>query len=370
MKIAVDISQIIHQATGVARYTKELIEALLNYDRKNDYVFVFYSLRQKLNRSIEFKIKKHHSLKKFFLPPTILEFLWNKLHIFSIDNLIGKNDLLLTSDWVEPPSQTKKITVVHDLVFIKFPETLDKKIVTVQKRRLEWVKKESSLIVTDSYSTKNDILKLLNIPQKKIKVIYPAVQVSKPQSSQIRKTLAKYQIKKPFILTVGKIEPRKNLHRLIKAFIKTKPAKLKLIIVGPKGWGGVNKQLTNLTYKNNIKLLGVVSDIELYCLYKAADFFIYPSLYEGFGYPVVEAMKLGCPIATSNTSALKEIAQGAGLLFNPLDENMIAKTINTLYHSPDLQNKLRLKGIKKAKQFSLKKYGRQLVKTFQQVYNN
>lgn len=382
MKIAIDISQIVHRGAGVARYTKELTKALLKYDHRNQYVFFFSSLRQKMDKNLKKEIEKKHFLKEFFLPPTVLDLLWNQWHIFSIDNLVGKNDLLLTSDWIEPPSQSKKITVIHDLVSLKYPEESHPRtefalknfivfpnIVTVQKRRLSWVKKESALIISDSFATKNDIIELLKVPEDKIEVIYPPVEINIPTNNEVRKTTRKYQIRKPFILTVGKIEPRKNLRRLINAFKKAKLNDVDLIIVGPKGWNKTIKQGNNSTIKhNNIKFLGFIPDIELYSLYQSALFFIYPSIYEGFGYPIVEAMKLKCPIATSDTSSLKEIAENVALLFNPYNENAIAQAIVTLYQNPNLRKELYQKAIKRAKQFSLEKYAHNLIRTFERFH--
>lgn len=369
MRIAIDISQIVYQGTGVAKYTKGLIEALLKYDKKNRYVFFFSSLRQKLDINVETKICQKFLLKKYFLPPTLLDFLWNKLHIFPIDNFIGENDLVLTSDWTEPPSQSKKITVVHDLIYLKFPETLDKKIVNVQKRRLVWVKKESSLIISDSFATKNDIVELLKVPEDKIKVIYPAVEISNPTLPEIKKTINKYQIKRPFILTVGKIEPRKNIKRLINAFMKAKIKDIDLLIVGPKGWSIENRPLA-IDYQqyNNIKFLGFIPDKDLSCLYKTALFFIYPSIYEGFGYPVIEAMKMGCASATSNTSSLKEIADGFALLFNPYSEDDITNTIVTMYRNENLRKQLKEKGKKRSRDFSQKKFAHDLMRAFEKIY--
>jgi glycosyltransferase involved in cell wall biosynthesis len=366
MKIAIDISQIVYPGTGVGRYIKELIEALLKYDKRNDYIFFFSSLRQKLDKNIEAKILQKFILKEYFLPSTFLDFLWNRLHIFSIDNFVGQNDLVLTSDWTEPPSISKKITVVHDLVYLKFPKTLDGRIVNVQKRRLAWVKKESNLIIADSFATKNDMVKFLKVSDDKIEVIYPAVEIINPNDVEIKKTLKKYQIEKPFILTVGKIEPRKNLKRLINAFIKTKLTDIDLIIVGAKGWDKTIEQYNNLAMKNNnIRFLGFIPDIELYSLYKSALFFIYPSIYEGFGYPVVEAMKIGCPVITSNTSSLREIAENYGLLFNPYSEEDIVNTVTTLYKNGSLRQQLKEKGKKRSKDFSQQKFAKDLMMVFE-----
>lgn len=360
MKIGVDISQIVYPGTGVARYLNNMIDAIVKYDHNNQYCFFFSSLRKKIPFEIEKKIGNKHLIKKFFFPPTLLDLIWNQIHIISIEKFVGQVDLFVTSDWTEPPSKNKKITVIHDLVYLTYPETLDKKIIEVQKRRIEWVKKESSLIIADSLATKNDIVRKLNISPKKIKVIYPAVNIDPiPDANFTQKTLNKYSLTKPFILTVGKIEPRKNLKRLISAFYQAKIKNLNLVIVGPKGW-----DKDNFSNCQNIRFLGYIPDQELFSLYQSALFFIYPSLYEGFGYPLVEAMILGCPVATSNTSSLKEIAEGYGLLFNPIKEEEITKAIIKLQQKR-LREDLKKRGLVRAKQFSLENYAKKLINTFE-----
>lgn len=364
MKIGIDISQIVYEGTGVARYTKMLIEAILKYDKKNEYIFFFSSLRGRLPQNIQAKIYR--------LPPTLLEFLWNRAHILPIENFIGKIDVFISSDWTQPPSKAKKITIVHDLVYLKYPETLPKSIIDVQKRRLNWVKKEVDLIITDSESTKKDLIELLNIPAEKIKVIYPAMIL--PISP-----IPPISLQRPFILTVAKLEPRKNIPRLINAFQKANLKDVDLVIVGPKGWpastgtpGVADLSSEALakgewtprgwTKQDNVKFLGFVPDSDLYSLYSKALFFIYPSLYEGFGYPVVEAMSLGCPVATSNTSSLLEIGKGAAYLFNPESEEDIKNAILKLYEDKDLRAKLSIAGKKRAADFSPAKFATDFLK--------
>ncbi|HLC94181.1 MAG TPA: glycosyltransferase family 1 protein [Patescibacteria group bacterium] len=373
MKIAIDISQIVYEGSGVARYVKNMVEILLRYDQKNEYVFFFSSLRGKLNRQIETAIKNKHTLKKYLLPPILLDLLWNRLHIFPIDHLIGKVDLIITSDWTEPPSRAKKITVIHDLVFLKFSETLPQKIIDVQKRRLQWVKKESALIIADSQSTKKDLTDLLNISQEKIEVVYPAVIHPRGGSSltsqNYQTVLKKYQLTKPFILTVGKREPRKNLKRLMSAFLRSGLHDVDLVVVSSKGWKESEIDLDSSKY-NAVKFLGFVPDHELYSLYQSALFFVFPSLYEGFGYPIVEAMQLGCPVATSNTSSLREIAQGNALLFDPHNEDAICQSLIKLSTDTSLREELKNKGLKRASDFSKEKFAAQLLSIFEKVYEN
>lgn len=369
MKIAIDISQIVYEGSGVSRYLNFLIKGLLQYDQKNKYTFFFSSLRKKIDKSLEKKIKEKNQLKKFPFPPTILDFLWNRLHVFPIENLIGNNDIFFSSDWTEPPTKSFKITTIHDLVYLKFPQTMTEKIINVQKRRLKWVKKESNLIIADSKTTKKDIINLLKIPSKKIEVVYPAVEVNVNPKSIVNRTLKKLNFNRPFILTVGKLEPRKNIKKLINAFLKAKLKNIDLVIVGQKGWGELYSDYFKYTLPN-IKFLGFIPDIDLYSLYQSALFFIYPSLYEGFGYPVVEAMKLDCPVATSNTSSLEEIGKNSALLFNPEKETEITKAIINLYQNPRLRERLIIAGRKKRNIFSLKKFSYQLINIFEKFNEN
>ncbi len=176
MKIGIDISQLAFKNTGVANYLSKLIESLIENDKENEYIFFFSSFRQNLPAHI----LKHQSnpkvtIKCFKFPPSFLDLIWNNLHILPIDWLMGKVDLLITSDWVEPPSKSKKATIIYDLIVYKFPKETAQKIIDVQKRKLKWVKKESDLIFTISESSKKDIEELLGIDKSKIKVIIPGL---------------------------------------------------------------------------------------------------------------------------------------------------------------------------------------------------
>lgn len=188
MKIGIDISQLAYSNTGVSNFLKNLIENLLKFDKENEYVLFYSSLRKKLPDSLFWthepylKIKKENiNAKKVVIyeykfPPILLDFLWNKLHIFPIENLIGKIDIFITSDWTEPPvKKAFKATIIYDLIIYKYPNETDKRIIETQKRKLKWVKKESDLIFTISESTKKDVSEILDINYEKIKVIYPGL---------------------------------------------------------------------------------------------------------------------------------------------------------------------------------------------------
>ncbi len=368
MNIGIDISQIVYEGTGVARFTDGLVHAILEYDTRNQWVFFFSSFRKNLGESIEKKIiTKGHKFIKLKIPPTLLSFLSNDLHSSFLSSKIydlrSSIDWFISSDWTEPHfPKVKKATIVHDLVYLRYPETVNTKIRQTQKKRLQLVKKESQIIFADSEATKKDCSKLLHIEEERIIINYPGIEMTLPTAHQINQTLKKYNLEeKKFILTVGKLEPRKNLERLIQSFSLLKQNDIELVIAGPKGWGETSN-IQHLT--SHIKFLGYVPDQELYSLYSSCLFFIFPSIWEGFGYPIIEAMKCEAPIACSNTSSIKEIAGNAALLFDPFNNESIYQSINALIQDKKLRNYLVKKGNERSKQFTWKRYYNTLISPF------
>ncbi len=177
MKIGIDVSQLAYKDTGVANYLENLVKNFLTIDKKNEYVLFFSSLRKSIEYPVSsIQLGKNVQIKKFRLPPSVLDLLWNRLHIFPIEWFIGNIDVFITSDWTEPPTRrAKKATILYDLIVYKYPKETDKKIVETQKRKLHWVKKESDLIFCISEATKKDAQEILGIDKEKLKVIYPGI---------------------------------------------------------------------------------------------------------------------------------------------------------------------------------------------------
>lgn len=174
MRIGIDVSQIVYEG-GVGEYVKDLVEGLLKVDTKNDYTLFFSSLRRDIKSQISNfqSINKMVKIKTFRFPPTLLDFLWNRLHILPIEWLIGDIDVFLASDWTQPPTKAKKMTILYDLLVYKYPQEMHRKIVAVQRRRLAWVKKECDKIICISESTKKDAMEILGVEEEKLKVVYP-----------------------------------------------------------------------------------------------------------------------------------------------------------------------------------------------------
>lgn len=366
MKIAIDISQIAYEATGVANYTKELVTNLLALDNKNKYLLFAYSLRKKqvfaefftkLNAS-GFKFEK----KIFNFPQKIGNLIWNKIHVYPLEKLVGGIDIYHSSDWIQIPAKCKKITTVHDLVVYKYPETSDPYIVETQKKRLSHVKNECQIILSDSKATKDDLVNILNFSPNKIKVVYPGISADfyKTNSGNLD-ILSKYNISEPYILTVGTNDPRKNFNTLIRAFNNLNNNNLTLLIVSKAGWG------EELKLNKKIKLINEITTAELALLYNHAKIFVYPSLYEGFGLPLVEAFASGCPVITSNRGSLKEVAENSALIIDPENESEISHSIIKVLKNKELREDLIQKGKQRAQVFSWQKSAEKIIKIYENL---
>jgi glycosyltransferase involved in cell wall biosynthesis len=177
MKIGIDISQTAYEGTGVGNYVQQLVSHLLEIDNTNEYVLFYSSLRRKIHTS-RFTVQNKNAkfkIKQFKFPPTFLDLLWNRLHIIPIEWLIGDIDVFISSDWTQPPSKAIKATILYDLIVYKYPEETAEKIIAVQKRKLDWVKKECDMLLCISEATKKDAMEILKIPEKKLQVIYPGI---------------------------------------------------------------------------------------------------------------------------------------------------------------------------------------------------
>lgn len=192
MKIGFDISQCAFEKTGVSNYLKELIFALLEKDDKNSYVFFYSSLRRPLPDDIAQKVKLHGKkavIKTYQFPPSFLSTLWNGMHQVPIETFVGNVDVFISSDWYQPPAKSAKLgTIIYDMIVYKYPKEthaqtsfslrnmrLKQNIVSVQKKRLKWVKKECDFILCISESTKKDVEEILSIDSSKLYVVYPGV---------------------------------------------------------------------------------------------------------------------------------------------------------------------------------------------------
>ena len=379
MIIGIDISSIPY-GTGVSNYTLNLVRSLLKTDKTNTYKLFYSSLRRPLPPEIK-QLAHHHQFKIYHhrLPPTLLSILWNKLHILPIELFIGKCDLFHTSDWTQPPTKhAKTITTIHDLVPFIFPETLHPLIVKTHTLKLKQAIQHCHHFICVSQNTQTDLLKIF--PQIKItqtSVIHEAAETKydqflelslKKQALKKEKIYRFYDLKK-YLLAQGTREPRKNLHRLITAFIKYKnkypKSTLELAISGKYGWG---QDVAHLKHPF-IKILGYIPEKDMVALHASALALAYPSTYEGFGLPIIKSLKVGVPVICSNTSSMPEIVGDVGLLVNPNSVDEIAHAICKISRYPSLRKKLIQKGLVQAQKFSWDQTAKQTLLVYNQVNN-
>lgn len=350
MHIAIDVSQVIY-GTGVSAYTKHLVSNLINIDKENKYTLFGGSLRR-----IE-DLKKVAN-KAFYYPPSLADFVWNKLHKFPIEKLLGPIDILHTSDWAEPPSlKAIKITTIHDLYPIKFPNLINRNVLEVHKRKLYWVFKESKFIIVPSNSTRNDLLDL-GIEEKQIRVIPEAPNLNRVSTNNVIEVKNKYKINGEYLIAIGATK-LKNTEKIIKAFHLARSGKdLKLVIVGrPNG--------ITLKEERNLRILGHVENNELAGLLTGSSGLVFPSIYEGFGLPVLDAFNCGVPVITSTNASLPEVAGEAAIFVNANDENSIAEGMIKAVRGPKGWIE---KGYEQVKKFSWEKTAQMTLDVYNEAY--
>ena len=348
MKAIIDCEIFKNQETGVEKYTKELIRHL---DGKIDLKllhnsYVSHPLFSKYS-TICLKRKKFPFCRPFYA-------------LFFSPKRLG--DILhaptpVTPFWKKP--KCKLIITVHDLTPLIFPQYHNWKRRIFFRLLLKHIISMSDAIIVDSQSTKKDVSTFFSTPENKINVVHLASDM-KPNNVQLP---SKYGIKGDYLLYVGTVEPRKNLSRLIEAFHQL-DQKLKLVIVGVSGWD--NKAVYK-TKNPNIIFTGYVPEEDLPVFYCNAKLLIYPSLYEGFGFPILEAMNCGCPVITSNVSSMPEVAGDAALLVDPYSVEEIKRAVQKLLSDAQLRKRLIDNGMRQAMRFSWGKTADETIKVYEKV---
>ncbi len=360
MKIAIDISQAIY-GTGVSVYTKNLVAGLIKLHPEDEFILFGGSLRR-YPELVSLAKKLKGVPKVFRLPPTFMDFVWNSLHIWPVEKITGPVDIIHTSDWTEPPSKYPKITTVHDLIPFKYPQTTTQSIRQAHKKRLAWVIRESKKIIAVSQSTKQDLISILKVPSEKIVVIPEGVEEKYyPQPLEIQEIVKRrYKTGDDYLFTLSTVEPRKNQAALIQAYkiVKRRYPNFKLLIGGRTGWGEI------ITPVEGVLLPGYIPDADLPALYSGCLAFIFPSLYEGFGLPPLQAMACGAAVAVSDVSSLPEVVGEAGVLFDP---NSIESIAAGIIEAIENRSKMRQNSLEQASKFTWERTAEKTYNVYKQV---
>lgn len=369
MKIGLITNMMDGQNTGIGRYTENLVINLLSIDKENEY-FLIHSNKKKYSfegNYQEIRLPFFDSIpKKLVIGALLFEKICR-------DN---KLDILHDLGQISPfffKSKTKKILTIFDLSPVIFPQFFTS-LTNLYTRLFPMIIKNTNQIVTISENSKTDIVKRFKVLIEKITVTYLGVEDTfKPITDKVYLELirTKYHLPDKFILFVGTIEPRKNLISLLTAFsdIRKRQLDVKLVIVGKMGWlqDNILQTIEQLNIKQEVVFTGFVKDEHLPAIYSLAKVFVYPSLYEGFGLPVLEAMACGCPVITSDTSSLPEIVGNTTISINSHREREIISAIMDVTTKRYIWNKLSIGGIKRARKFSWQKTARQTLKIYEDV---
>lgn len=381
LKVVVDATPISPRPSGVGLYVANLINSLNKIQvQENFHLGSVYQpgLKNWLLGNLTFPdcLEEFSDLQILPIPvriSTLLMKLSLKPTLFYYEKYFGFPDIVHGTNYsVYPCQKSKRVMSIYDISFIKYPNYINsvvKRYTEQVQRCLQW----TDLIITISESSKRDIVESLKVEPESVYVTplasrYHPNYLSLELLKQLEE-LTNYDFAQPYILFVSTIEPRKNITSLILAFnlLKQKyKIEHRLILIGQKGWHykPILAEIENSPYKNQIHHLNYLSDKLVALFYSRADVFVYPSYYEGFGLPVLEAMTLGAPVVTSNTSSLPEVVGDAALLIDPHDSTSLAKAILQVISDPKLRNQLIDKGKKRAKLYSWERTAKETLKAY------
>lgn len=372
--IGIDTTAAHEQSAGIGRYVRELIRALAAEDSSTPYrLFVAGATRDRLPPPPG----PNFSWRPTRITPLWFARLWHRLQLpLPIESFTGRVRLFHATDFTLPPALpgTPTLLTVHDLSFVRAPETATPVLKAYLDRVVPRSVARATHILADSQATKDDLIALYGTPADKITVLLSGVsahfrRVDDPAAHQAVRE--RYGIPpQPYIISVGTVQPRKNYARLMEALATLGPegADIHLVIAGGRGWldSPIYGAVKSFGLENRVHFTGFVDDADLPALYSAALCLAYPSLYEGFGFPVLEAFACGTPVVSSTLSSIPEVAGDAALLVDPYDVGALAAALRRVLNDPALRAGLVERGARQAAQFTWARTARHLREIYRQ----
>lgn len=384
MTIGVDI-RVLARGTrsGIEEYAINILSRLPKIDKSINYKF-FYNAFRKADLDFDWLGLPNVELKSFNIPNRFFDISSYCFNFPPVDKLLGGADVFFSPHifLAALSGSCPSVVTFHDLSFERYKE-----FYSIQKRYWHFSMdpkrqaKRAQKIIAVSESTKKDLVEIYGIPDNKVQVVYsgidPALSIPHPDSRSLE-IKKKYNLPDKYILYLGTIEPRKNIIGLIKAFelfcTKYRPpnAKYKLVIAGAKGWlyHDVFRAYMNSSQKSDIVFAGFIENNDKAEVYKNSDLFVYPSFFEGFGFPPLEAMSAGIPVITSSSSSLSEAVGGGALAVDPYNINELAGAMNELLANKQLKNKMIERGRERIKKFSWDKCSQETLEILISIKKN
>ncbi|MEW5960376.1 MAG: glycosyltransferase family 1 protein [Chloroflexota bacterium] len=376
MRIGIDYTAALKQSGGIGRYTRGLITTLAHLDDKNSYTLLATPDAPRAGLQ-PFQARQNFCHKIYPLPERWLTIGWHRFFLpVPVEWLAGPLDLFHSPNFILPPTRhAKTLLTVHDLSFMRHPQG------AVESLR-RWLKKvvprslaRADHILADSQSTKQDLIDIFNLDADTITVVGAGVEerfrpITDPAVLAAIRRRYRLPPQDKLILGLGTLEPRKNFTGLIAAFNRSPVrATHHLVIAGGKGWlyDDIFAAAAASPAADRIHLIGFVADTDLPALYSLADIFAYPSHYEGFGIPVIEALACGTPVICANNSSLPEVAGPAALLVEATDLAALAEGLQRLATDPALRRQAIEQGLQQARQFTWTAAARRLLAVYRQL---
>jgi len=365
MLIGVDASRATHaQRTGTETYSAELVRRLPDFLHGHRLRFYAHTPPD------DDLLLATHSAEWRVMP---FPRLWTHVRL-SLEMALEAPDVLFVPAHVIPLAHPERCVVtVHDLGYLAYPQThplFSRWYLTLSTR---WNVQVASHVIADSEATRRDLHDRLNVNPAKVSVVYPGYDEQRFQpvrdEQRIEKAREKYGIRERYVLFLGTVQPRKNLTRLVEAFAQTGDPTTQLVIAGRRGWltGDLYRHAKTLALGERVCFPGYIAAEDVPALLTGATLFAFPSLYEGFGLPVLEAMACGTPVLCSNAASLPEVAGDAALLTDPHDTDSLGLALQRLLQDETLRRDLIARGLARARRFSWDSSARQIAGIIGQI---
>lgn len=368
MRIAIDAHSIGTQLAGNATYAASIINSLAAIDQKNDYT-LYVTLPEAVERYTgrwpNFQVRRMMAHTPIIRIPLALSWELRRRPV----------DILLVQFTAPPFAPCQIVTAIHDISYEHLPETFNRRSVAQMRLTIRHTARRAAHIITPSEYSRQDVIDTYKIPAEKVTSIplaAPSFLKNVDDEKEVARVRKRFGLPREFILGVGSIQPRKNLGRLIEAYARLNSAGgdlPPLVLVGKRAWraGDIFHTVQKWNIKEKVIFTGFVPDEDLASLYSAAMLFVYPSFFEGFGLPPLEAMQCGTPVIAGNRTSIPEVVGDAGLLIDPFDTDALSDAMQKLVSDGDLRRSLAGKGLERAKLFSWNRTARQTLDIFERI---
>jgi|TARA_B110000977_G_scaffold58567_1_gene79627 glycosyltransferase involved in cell wall biosynthesis len=373
MKIGFDAKRFFLNSTGLGNYSRDLVRGVLEEEKDNDYFL--YTTGGEID--LKTKFLKNHSNIKIVTPTGIykkMKSYWRSVRLekqllkdgvevfHGLSHEIPKKNKL---------SKIKYVVTIHDLIFLRFPENYNRIDREIYKKKVEYACTTADKIIAISEQTKRDLMEFLKVPSHKIEVIYQSCAASFHHISDYRYrhlVQKKYNLPENYILYVGTIEKRKNLATLVEAIGKSN-TQLPLVAIGKQT--DYTKEVMDMIDKyklgNQVALLQNVTFLDLPSIYQSANLFVYPSLFEGFGIPVLEALYSKTPVIAATGSCLEEAGGPNSIYVDPKNSDELAQQIDRVIENGELQLEMKEKGFEYAQNFNSQKQAKAVLEVYEKL---